>query len=124
MDRPGSRRGASLDEFLEHYGIPGMRWGVRRTNPSASAPASDDARRVATLRGTVKKGGTKTLSNRELQEVITRMNLERQYKALAPTRKQQVASFVGRTLLGIGKQEVTKLAAEQAAKQVANLLKK
>lgn len=125
MDRPGPRRGAGLDEVLEHFGVKGMRWGVRRSNPSSSAPSSTDAHRLHEIKTTASKGGgTRVLSNKDLQDAITRMNLERQYKALSPNKKQQVLQFVGKTLLGIGKQEATKLAAEVAAKQIANLLKR
>jgi hypothetical protein len=120
---PGLRRGAGVAEVLAHFGVKGMRWGVVRKS-SSSGPTSTDAKKATVIRTTVKKSGTKAVSNKDLQAAITRMNLERQYKALAPTRGQQVTGFIGKTLLGIGKQEATKLAADVTAKQVASLLKK
>lgn len=117
---------SDVSYFLKHYGIKGMRWGVRRSDPNDSSPgASEDHQRSASTSQKAKAGGgTRALSNRELQDFITRANLERQYSALNPSRKQQVLSFVGGTLLQVGKQEVTKIAAGVIAKQVANVLKK
>lgn len=66
---------------LQHFGIKGMRWGVRRSvnelrenlKPSADAIAAGKAK------GKAKIGGVEALSNKEIQTAITRMNLERQY---------------------------------------------
>jgi hypothetical protein len=132
-----------LDKILSHYGIKGMKWGVVRpigptgvvvtstpgkkvkTSGGTGQPASDDAVKTAALRQRAKKSTTDSLSNKELQDLVTRMNLERQYSTLAPkTPKQQVAKFLTDTLLGIGKQEVSKLAASAASQQIGKALKK
>lgn len=122
MGQSESGRGDGVASVLAHFGVKGMKWGVVRK--TSSGPVSDDAHKVAVVESTVRKSGTKAVSNKDLQAAINRMNLERQYKALSPTKKQMVLGFVGKTLLGIGKQEVQKVAADVAAKQVANLLKK
>lgn len=120
----GPEYGASLDDVLAHHGIKGMHWGVRRTNPSASAPSSDDHTRAAAIRSQRKTSGTKTLSNKELQDLITRLNLERQVKQLAPTPKESVSNFIAGLLRDKGKQHVNKLADDAATKLVAGALKK
>jgi len=73
----------SLEEVLEHHGIKGMKWGVRRSRSQIdSAPPSSDTVRIDQHKATVKAGGTRALETKELQELVTRMNLERQYKDL------------------------------------------
>lgn len=116
----------TLDEVLEHHGIKGMRWGVRRGVGTPSAhPSSDDAHTTDASKAKVKSGGTHALSTKELQELVTRMNLEKQYKLLAPPSKgKQAGKFIADTLLTIGKQQATKYATDLAAKQIAGLLKK
>lgn len=114
-------------EFLEHYGIRGMRWGVRRDNPSGGSGRthSDDAARAATAHAKLKQHGTKALSNEELRVLVDRMNLEAQFKRLEPpSGKQKAGKFVADLLVSVGKQQATKLATDIAAKQVGNLLKK
>jgi len=114
-----------VDEFLAHFGVKGMKWGVRRSEARRAA-SSDDANAANDARSKVKKaGGTHALSNKELQDLVTRMNLEKQFNSLKPDSKAKVATkFVADVLLNAGKQQATKLAQEQLAKQVATLLKK
>lgn len=81
----------TLEDVLEHYGIRGMKWGVRRSRAQIDADSADKAVTRA-LNEQVKKnrGSTDSLSNTELQQVITRMNLEQQYSNL--TAKEGVKS--------------------------------
>lgn len=115
--------GGTLTEVLAHYGVKGMRWGVRRKSSSPSD--SDDAKRAAASKARIKRGNTGPLSNKELQDLVTRMNLEQQYSRLSqPTGGAAVGKFVTDTLISVGKSQATKLAADLAAKQVASMLKK
>lgn len=96
---------------LIHWGIKGMRWGVRRyQNKDGSLTAAGKKRR-AKLEGELEKlgGGKKTesedapkkksvseMSNKELQEHTTRMQLEKNYhdaqKQLAASMPQKQVS--------------------------------
>lgn len=71
----------TLEDVLTHYGIKGMKWGVRRANKS-SHPRSEDAVKVANYKKVAKKHGPSALSNQELQALVTRMNLDQQYGRL------------------------------------------
>jgi 2'-5' RNA ligase len=108
--------GVGSEFILEHYGIKGMRWGVRnkREMPSAvtpratsivphgsrrrtkvkteggeNHPASDDAVKVAEARVKLKKSGTAALSNQELRDVANRLQLENQVAVLTSSRGKQ-----------------------------------
>jgi len=82
-----------VDTALAHYGVKGMRWGFRKseheggtTAKRAKVPDSispdKQAANAAAARIT-QKGDTSALSNKELQQVVQRMNLEQQYSRLA-----------------------------------------
>lgn len=91
---------------LAHYGVKGMRWGVRRTRAQLDA-AHPDATAAATLRGKASANkSTNVLSNAELQTVITRMNLEQNYARLiaGPPKKSKIKKGmeVVDTVLSIG----------------------
>lgn len=75
----------TLEEVLAHHGIKGMKWGVRRgRNVSANHPPSEDAAKAGAAKTKAKTSGTHSLSNKELQDIVTRMNLEQQYSRLNP----------------------------------------
>lgn len=121
----GSLKHMSAEEFVEHFGVKGMHWGVRRSvdgngrNSSAAKAASDktaspDARNASDLQARVNANGTKNLSNKELQDLVTRMNLDKQYGTLSstPAGKSKVSkgrdfvdnqSKTGRTLITAAK---------------------
>lgn len=76
-------------DYLMHYGIPGMKWGVRkaRKNNYFSKAAkkrrssySQDYKDVEKLR----KKSYKQLSNSELKSLNKRLELEANYKRLNP----------------------------------------
>ncbi len=74
---------------LTHYGVKGMKWGVRRSDAqlakARSAPKptlSDDAKRANRLYDKIETKGTGSLSNQEMRQFLERMNLERQYSQM------------------------------------------
>lgn len=111
----------TVEEFLEHYGVKGMKWGVRNADRPA---ASGDAENFRGVKTKARAGGVKSLTNKELQDFITRANLEQQYHRLNPSAKKKALQFTADILLGVGKQQAMKLAGDAATKLVSELLKK
>lgn len=122
------------EEFLAHYGVKGMKWGVRRT-PGGPAQTgvfvkkgkirgvelstrrqtddtpSDDAAKAAINKTVVRTHSTDKLSNQELQSLVTRMNLEQQFDRLRPRKpSEHVTKFLRDQLISIGKDEAGKYA--------------
>lgn len=75
------------NDYLEHYGVKGMRWGHRK-----DGSYSKDSQEVRDIRSTKKM---KAMSNNELQKVNQRMQLEATNRQL---RSQNVSQ--GRKLVG------------------------
>ena len=106
---------------LRHHGIKGMRWGVRRKNIGSADEkvVSTDAAKAAGAREKAKTHGTQSLSNQEMQALVTRMNLERQLKQVTPdSRTKKGAKFVGGLLVTAGKQQAQAVVNDQINKQV------
>lgn len=122
-ERPGGVD--HLDDVLSHYGIKGMKWGVRRANPSGGSstnekpPPSADHNTAKAAKAKAKEGGLKSLSNDELKVYLERMDLENRYRKGNPKPSSEVNKFIKDTLLNIGKQEAAKYAAKQVAKLLA-----
>lgn len=94
----------------KHFGVPGMRWGVRRSREQRAADRariSEDAAKVQEHRGTIKTSGTKALTNKELQEVVTRMNLEQQYGRLSAAQMSKGRKFAVALLGDVAKKQVS-----------------
>lgn len=113
---------AKGEEFLKHYGIKGMRWGRRRDQPTGPVAvevkanpgsrvktsggkrqnASDDAIRAATYKQKAKKSTVDSLSNKELQDLINRMNMEQQYTRLRGGGPLERGTKMVKQLIGLG----------------------
>lgn len=135
MDGPDyTASGAAAVDDILHFGVKGMKWGVRKKRGSSSSSdkgdgktLSPDAEKAHSHKETAKKHGTSALSNKELQELVTRMNLEQQYSRLSTQNKGKGvkgAQFVAGLLANVGKQQVTKLATEAISQQVTKSLSK
>lgn len=62
---------------LKHYGVKGMKWGVRRSAAELSKKRSQPSEDYTKSRK-LKKNPSKTLSNKEMKTVINRLSLEKQ----------------------------------------------
>lgn len=118
------------NNYLQHYGILGMKWGVRRsknqlaksskTRRSKTDNWSDDAKEVSKL----KKKKVSEMTNAELRKFNERMNLERQYSQLTQKEKNAGAKFCSDLLRETGK-EIAKAYISKYAKQgIEALIKK
>lgn len=79
-----------VDTFFGHYGIKGMRWGIRKKGKTTSQVAS-------------------SLTDRELNKRVKRLNMEKQYVDLVSGKAERDKSSVQRgreainkTMLDIG----------------------
>ena len=62
-----------------------------RAKGGTGQSATDDAKVAATYKQVAKKSSTDALNNKQLQDLVTRMNLEQQYSRLSQEKKQQSA---------------------------------
>lgn len=101
-------------EYLAHYGIKGMKWGVRRSKIELAKKRTKDSSDFTTSRK-LKSNPRRTLSNKEMQTVIKRLEMEKKLKDLDPSIAGKGEKALKRTLTVVG--TVTALAA--AAKSPA-----
>lgn len=124
----------TLDDVLAHYGIPGMKWGVRRSRRElkrarrdAPSKLSEDARRAERAKEKVKKTGLSSLSNQEIEQLTKRLKLEQQYANLVPAQTNRMArgqSFIKKTLeVGTTVNQAISFANSPAGKMVRNSIK-
>lgn len=147
---PGDASQQDMTRAMMHYGVKGMKWGVRRKSKDSSGakevsprkaakaqakadraaenaaaktaraeqrsavskirrdakktpfdeklsrPVTTDAAKAEASRSRTKKHGTDALSNKELQALVKRMNLEQQYANLKDNEKASSARSAGR----------------------------
>jgi hypothetical protein len=72
---------------LQHYGVKGMKWGVRK---KGTGRQSTDYKKTVPLRNR----DHRELSNKQIQKVNARINLEQNYSKLNPTKAQIGAKAV------------------------------
>lgn len=113
---------------LSHYGVKGMRWGVRKDDSAGSAkrPPHEDAVKAKEAKAVVKKSGTEALSNKEFNELLKRMDLEQRYSKLtandgnvALKLARKGGQVTGKMAGELAKEQVKALAREAIAAKVA-----
>lgn len=87
------------DQFLKHYGVLGMKWGVRRRSADGGKTSS-------------KKGGSSSssssnrtqrrMSNKELTSRIKRLRLEKEYRDLTTVPKPATVSKIDKLVKNAG----------------------
>lgn len=101
-----------MDEELYHYGIKGMKWGIRRyQNKDGTLTAAGKKREREKTRGwskeakearRIKRKSVHQMTNKELQTLNRRMDLEANYRRLNPNAVQRGLAFVGAVGAGMG----------------------
>ncbi len=115
-----------MDNNLKHVGVTGMRWGQRKNSSTLAQlreknlnlasknrqearrlkhpgkkgeKSSDDFKKVVELR----KKKINELSNEDLDKVIKRMDLQKRYKDLNPSKADKGKKAAGNVMSSIGK---------------------
>lgn len=73
--------GDETDEFLEHFGVKGMKWGVRNDKSSFRTKRSAKETKVRNKRKKV-VSNRRTLSDGDIKKYIARLSEERKLKTL------------------------------------------
>ena len=96
----------NYDDFLQHYGVLGMKWGHRKArSTSSSNKKPKSTKNTTTSKPKHKPKPTqRELSDEELRAVINRMRLEReyadlQYRASSRAKVENVVKTVGTAAL-------------------------
>ena len=131
---------SAVDSYLEHFGIPGMKWGVRRARGSdgtvsskKSTPTDMAVRKKSLETGATaareagnalttfskrkenefanqKRAEAKKMSDKELKDAIGRLNLEQQYRNLS-TRDIEIGKTTVQDFLAVSGNVLTVAAA-------------
>lgn len=99
---------------LKHYGIPGMHWGVRKSTFGKAAGIAKDAGAAARgLKGDKTKqgfqsqvkssGGLHKVSDKDLQNMLNRMNMEQQYRQFMEKESKRRSEGASAALKALGK---------------------
>lgn len=104
-----------VEDFLEHHGIKGMKWGQRR----AAKRISTEAKRRDSVREKQKTHGRQSLTNKELGDFNKRMDLENKYVKNNPSKRAQgeahIAALFSTVGLGVSAYTLYNSAAGKAA---------
>lgn len=123
------------EQILEHHGVKGQKWGVRRTpaqlghatgkkRKSASATVRKNAKaRVAVKKASKKKStkpSAKSMTDEELRQAINRIKLEQEYKRLTPQTKSLGKRFVESAMKDVIGPAVRESSKEVVKKAITN----
>lgn len=81
--------GLSYDSYLAHYGIKGMKWGIRKRQTSGGTEHhSSDHKSANAIEKKAKEHGAEALSNKELSAIQKRANLKRNTRTFDKTHER------------------------------------
>lgn len=97
---------------LYHYGIKGMKWGIRRyQNKDGTLTAAGKKREREKTKGwskeakearRIKRKSVNQMTNKELQTLNRRMELESNYHRLNPSAAKRGLAYVGAVAAAVG----------------------
>ena len=94
----------NYEDFLQHYGVLGMKWGHRKARSTSSSNKKPKSTKNTTTSKPKPKPTQRELSDEELRAVINRMRLEReyadlQYRASSRAKVENVVKAMGTAAL-------------------------
>lgn len=115
-----------MSDILEHYGVKGMKWGVRRSRAQIDADSEDAAAaKVVKQKIARNRGSTGPLSNEELRKFNERVQLEQNYKNLMAkesqsrnSKLQNGAAWTSKFVSEVATQQAKNVANQYAKKQI------
>ena len=90
---------------LQHHGVKGMKWGIRRANKSYGGKRKNNAPRMsadAKEAARLKKKKVSEMSTEELKKLNKRMEAEQNYKRLNPSKVKKGIAIAGTVAAGLG----------------------
>lgn len=81
-------------KFLKHYGIPGMKWGIRRNREGANAGGKRKISNDRLLVNQLLKKKRSELSDSELNTIINRLTKESQVKNLSKKPPSMISNLL------------------------------
>lgn len=111
------------NNYLQHYGIPGMKWGVRRYQPypNGSKRKGREVGQAAKKKAPESaRSKAKKMSDAELRAAINRQQMEQQYANLNKSNVQRGAEWAKKTGGTIATAIITGIAIEQGKKFIKN----
>ena len=106
------------EDFLTHYGILGMKWGVRKGKGSSSSKSSNTNKSAEKQ----KNKRLEDMSDDELRAAISRIQMEKQYKSLTAKETSAGKKFASEVLSSAGKQVATAYTAKLMTQKLDSIM--
>lgn len=121
-----------MNNNLQHHGIKGQKWGVRRFQNKDGSLTPAGRKRQKQDNGPIHEDyskshdtkSVKSMSDKELRDRINRLNMERQYAQLTATEKSIGRKIVSEVLLNVGKELAKEYLKNYAKKGIEEALKR
>lgn len=116
-----------MENSLQHYGVLGMKWGVRRSPAQLGRKRKTSTNYHDDYRKAHAKDSYKTMSDKELRSRLNRLQMEQQYSKLNPSNiakgKSYVNSFI-KAATTVGSITGTALTIYNNSSRIKELIKK
>lgn len=112
----------TVENFLAHYGVPGMRWGKRKSGGRSLGRVVSPDGTTSNVRTNHKK--TVHLTDNDLKDRISRIKLENEYLQLIKPKPSAGQKFIRAVLAESGKKVATEYVTKLGTKAVASAIAK